>query len=158
VGDLRTPRQLVYYSLRPEAVARFGALAGGLAPQAWAPQGLAPRAVTEGSHEASARRGFAPRTTDLPENGPMPDPAALPMVDRLTVYGADWCGDCRRTQRYLNGTGRPFAWVDTAADEPAKAMLKAAGYLAIPVVLFPDGTVLVEPSNDELAAALAAPA
>jgi mycoredoxin len=88
----------------------------------------------------------------------MPDPTALPIVDRLTVYGADWCGDCRRTKRYLNGTGTPFAWVDTAADKPAKAMLKAAGYLAIPVVLFPGGTVLVEPSNDELAAALTTPA
>lgn len=84
----------------------------------------------------------------------MPDPAALPTVDRLTVYGADWCGDCRRTKRYLDQTGTRYVWVDTAADTSARAMLKEAGYLAIPVVLVPGGTVLVEPSNDELAAAI----
>ena len=84
----------------------------------------------------------------------MPDPAALPAVDRLTVYGADWCGDCRRTKRFLDQAGTPYAWVDTAMDKSARAMLKEAGYLAIPVVLVPGGTVLVEPSNDELAAAI----
>ena len=85
----------------------------------------------------------------------MPDPAALPIVDQLTVYGAEWCGDCRRTKRFLIETGTPFRWVDTAADKVARTMLKEAGYPAIPVVLVPGGTVLVEPSNDELAAAIA---
>ena len=88
----------------------------------------------------------------------MPDPAALPVVDQLTVYGADWCGDCRRAKRFLGSTGTPYTWVDTAADRAAKAMLNAAGYHAIPVALFPDGTVLVEPSNGELANALGNPA
>jgi mycoredoxin len=86
----------------------------------------------------------------------VPDPAALPTVDRLTVYGADWCGDCRRAKRYLERTGTPFTWVDTRADTAARAMLNAAGYLAIPVVLVPGGAVLVEPSDAELAAALGA--
>ena len=84
----------------------------------------------------------------------MPDPAALPIVDQVTVYGADWCGDCRRTKGYLTGSGTPFQWVDTAADKAARAMLHAAGYLAIPVVLIPGGTVLVEPSDEQLAAAI----
>jgi mycoredoxin len=84
----------------------------------------------------------------------MPDRDALPAVDRITVYGADWCGDCRRTKRFLDQTGTRYAWIDTAADKSAKAMLSDAGYLAIPVVLVPGGAVLVEPSNDELAAAI----
>jgi mycoredoxin len=88
----------------------------------------------------------------------MPDPAALPIVDRITVYGADWCGDCRRTKRLLEQSGTPYTWIDTAADSVARAMLHAAGYLAIPVVLVPGGTVLVEPSNDELAEAIGATA
>ncbi len=85
---------------------------------------------------------------------PQPVPAALPLVERLTVYGADWCGDCRRAKRFLDQTGTPYVWVDTAAEAGVRAMLKAAGYLAIPVVLIPGGAVLVEPSNDELAAAI----
>ena len=88
----------------------------------------------------------------------MPDPAALPTVDRVTVYGADWCGDCRRTKRFLDQAGTPFAWVDTAKDTVAKAMLNDAGYLAIPVVQLPGGVVLVEPSDDQLAAAISQPA
>ncbi|MCJ7709568.1 MAG: glutaredoxin family protein [Chloroflexi bacterium] len=88
------------------------------------------------------------------EDAPKPVPAALPLVERLTVYGADWCGDCRRTKLFLDQTGTPYAWVDTAADAGARAMLMEAGYLAIPVVLIPGGIVLVEPSNDELAAAI----
>ncbi len=87
----------------------------------------------------------------------MPDPAALPIVDRLTVYGADWCVDCRRTKRFLDGRDTPYRWVDTAADQLARAMLNAAGYLAIPVVQMPGGTVLVEPTDDELAEAIGLP-
>lgn len=90
----------------------------------------------------------------MSEDVSAPVPAALPIVDRLTVYGADWCGDCRRAKRFLDQTATPYAWVDTAADPGARAMLKEAGYLAIPVVLVPGGAVLVEPSNDELAAAI----
>ena len=84
----------------------------------------------------------------------MPDPTALPIVAQVTVYGADWCGDCRRTKGYLSRTGTPYRWVDTASDKAAKAMLSAAGFHAIPVVLVPGGTVLVEPTNEELAAAI----
>ncbi|MDP1828775.1 MAG: glutaredoxin family protein [Archangium sp.] len=91
----------------------------------------------------------------LPDNEPMPDPAALPTVDRITVHGADWCGDCRRTKRFLDRTGTPYAWVDTAADKGARITLNEAGYLAIPVVLLPGGTVLVEPTDDDLAEAIA---
>jgi glutaredoxin len=97
-------------------------------------------------------------TTNLPEDGPMPDPTALPTVDQVTVFGADWCGDCRRTKGYLDRTGARYTWVDTRVDTAARAMLKAAGYHAIPVVLVPGGTVLVEPSNEQLAAAITAAA
>jgi glutaredoxin len=84
----------------------------------------------------------------------MPDPADLPAVDRITVYGADWCPDCVRTKRFLDGRGTAYAWVDTSTDKIAKAMLHDAGYVAIPVVQIPGGAVLMEPSNDALAAAL----
>jgi len=74
-------------------------------------------------------------------------------VDVLTVYGADWCGDCRRTKRWLDANGRAYSWIDRDADPELKRRLADAGYLAIPVVVLPDGTILVEPSNSEMAAA-----
>ena len=84
----------------------------------------------------------------------MPDPSALPTVEVVTVYGADWCSDCRRTRQFLESSGAPYAWVDTAADGAARAMVRAAGYDAIPVVVLPGGGVLIEPSNAALATAL----
>ena len=80
-----------------------------------------------------------------------PNPPSLPTPDVVTVYGADWCGDCRRAKRYLEATRTPFRWVDLEADPAAQALVDAAGYRSIPVVVTPDGQVLVEPSDDELA-------
>ena len=81
----------------------------------------------------------------------MPDAAALPVAPVITAYGADWCGDCRRTKRWLDASGREWKWIDRDADPAIRKMLADAGYLVIPVVVMPDGTVLVEPSDETLA-------
>jgi mycoredoxin len=78
----------------------------------------------------------------------MPD---LPVPAILTVYGADWCGDCRRAKRFLDSTGFPYRYVDLEADPAAQQLVDDAGYRAIPVIVTPTGRVLIEPSNDELA-------
>ena len=74
----------------------------------------------------------------------------IPIPDILTVYGADWCGDCRRTRRTLDDAGVAYRYVDLAADPTGRALLDGAGYRAIPVVVTSDGRVLVEPSVGEL--------
>ena len=82
-------------------------------------------------------------------------PDNLLSVDQLTVYGADWCPDCRRTKRWLDANEVDYAWVDRDADPSIKRALAEAGYLAIPVVVFPDGRILVEPSDAAMAEATA---
>lgn len=71
----------------------------------------------------------------------------------LIVYGADWCGDCRRSKKFLNEQNIPFTWVNTDDDKEAEALVIRLnnGSRSIPTILFEDGTVLVEPSNEELA-------
>jgi glutaredoxin len=86
----------------------------------------------------------------------MPNPAALPPASIVTVYGAEWCGDCRRATRWLEASGIAWTWIDRDADPAVRRMLAEAGYLAIPVVVLPDGTVLVEPSDAALAEAVSA--
>ncbi len=81
----------------------------------------------------------------------MPDTRPLPIPDVVTIYGADWCADCRRAKRYLEATEVPYRWIDVDADPSAQALVDAAGYRAIPVIVTPAGQVLIEPSNDELA-------
>ena len=75
----------------------------------------------------------------------------LPTPDIVTVYGADWCGDCRRAKRYLDATRTPYRYVDLELDPAAQQLVDDAGYRAIPIIVTPTGQVLIEPSNDELA-------
>lgn len=67
----------------------------------------------------------------------------------LTVYGADWCGDCRRSKRLLDRLAVPYAWIDVDADRAASAevMRINGGIRAIPVIVFPDGHHLTEPAD-----------
>jgi glutaredoxin len=77
-------------------------------------------------------------------------PPSLPTPEILTVYGADWCGDCRTTRLFLDGKGVAYRYVDLATDPLARDLLDAAGYRAIPVVVTPEGRVMIEPSMLEL--------
>ena len=74
---------------------------------------------------------------------------------RVTMYGAEWCGDCRRSKRLLDLRGVDYDYIDleTVADgaDRAKAI---SGRTQIPVVVFPDGTHFTEPTDAELVAKL----
>ena len=74
----------------------------------------------------------------------------------ITVFGAHWCPDCHRSKRFLGEHQIPYKWEDIEEDSAAEkfVMDKNNGKRIIPTILFPDGSVLVEPSNAELAAKL----
>ncbi|BDZ47229.1 NrdH-redoxin [Naasia aerilata] len=74
----------------------------------------------------------------------------------IVMFGADWCGDCRRSKALLDAEGIEYDYVDTEAVEDAADRARAiSGRTNIPVIVFPDGSHLVEPSNAELRAKLA---
>ena len=79
----------------------------------------------------------------------MPDP-------KITVYGAHWCPDCRRSKQFLGEHQIPYSWVDIEQDKDAEQFVieKNDGKRIIPTITFADGSFLVEPSNAELAAKL----
>ena len=103
----------------------------------------------------ASRRGSRATGADHARITGMPKPDIFPATSRIVVYGADWCGDCVRTRRWLDASGTPYDWVDRDADPAVRARLADAGYLAIPIVVIPGGRVLVEPSDAELATAVA---
>lgn len=75
----------------------------------------------------------------------------------ITMYGAAWCGDCRRSKALLDAEGVDYAYVDLeAVPEAAEAAKAISGRTNIPVIVFPDGSHVVEPTDDELRAKLAA--
>jgi thioredoxin reductase (NADPH) len=74
-------------------------------------------------------------------------------VDQLTMYGAPWCPDCRRSKAFLMEQRIAYRWIDIDQDAEARARVEAlqGGGLTIPTIVFPDGSYLLEPSNAELA-------
>jgi glutaredoxin len=69
----------------------------------------------------------------------------------IEFYGAEWCGDCRRAQTLLEHYGVDFTYHDVDASEEDKATaITLSGRPNIPVLLFPDGSVLTEPNNQLL--------
>ena len=93
------------------------------------------------------------RSADLADNDRMTVTHPVDHPAAITVYGAGWCPDCRRSKRFLDAREIRYEQVDTGATG-VRDDLRAAGYPAIPVIVFPDGRVLMEPSDAELAAAL----
>ena len=75
------------------------------------------------------------------------------MDSKITVYGAYWCPDCRRSKKFLGENFIPFNWVDIEEDQDGEAFViaKNGGKRIIPTIVFEDGTFLLEPSNTELA-------
>ncbi|MCC8248457.1 glutaredoxin family protein [Saccharothrix luteola] len=77
-------------------------------------------------------------------------------MSEIVLYGANWCGDCRRAKAWLREHEVPFTDIDVEQDDAARdrAIELAGGRKNIPVIALPDGRVLVEPTNTELAEAV----
>ncbi|NNN02643.1 MAG: NrdH-redoxin [Acidimicrobiaceae bacterium] len=72
---------------------------------------------------------------------------------KVTVYGALWCPDCRRSKKFLDDRGVPYSWVDVDADERASAYVQQlhGGPRVIPTIVKVSGEFVAEPSDSDLA-------
>ena len=75
------------------------------------------------------------------------------MENHIKLIGADWCPDCRRSKTFLSQQRIPYEYVNMELFPEAQKQVEDlnGGKRIIPTILFPDGTFLVEPTNDELA-------
>lgn len=80
------------------------------------------------------------------------------MSTSITMYSADWCGDCVRSKRLLDSLEVSYELIDVESVSGAseKVIEINGGKRSIPVILFPDGTHLTEPSDIDLKAKLEA--
>jgi thioredoxin reductase (NADPH) len=78
------------------------------------------------------------------------------MAELIRVYGASWCPDCRRSKRFLGDQRVPFEWHDIEVDPDGVRVVQEhnGGNNIIPTIVFPDGSHLAEPTNEELASKL----
>lgn len=79
-----------------------------------------------------------------------------PQADRIVVYSTAWCPDCRRAKQFFGEQRIAYDNIDIEDDLEAMAYVEKInrGKRIIPTIVFPDGSILVEPSNAELAAKL----
>lgn len=73
-------------------------------------------------------------------------------TSQLAVYGTGWCPDVRRSRALLDAAGITYDYVDVEEDRAATKLVRRLqhGARRIPTLVWPDGTFLVEPTDDEL--------
>ncbi len=78
---------------------------------------------------------------------------ATPKPQQIRMYSTTWCGDCRRSKRFFDLHQIPYEEINIEEhpDAAQTVMTLNNGMRSVPTILFPDGSVLVEPSNQALA-------
>ncbi len=74
----------------------------------------------------------------------------------ITLYGTNWCSDCKRSKKFLGEQRVRYDYINIEEDDAGQAFVQKLqnGGMTIPTIVFTDGSVLIEPSNAELAAKL----
>jgi thioredoxin reductase (NADPH) len=87
----------------------------------------------------------------LRSNYLMAEPRLTPEI--ITLYGTGWCPDCKRSKQFFGEQRVQYEYVDIDQDAEALAFVEQVnhGLRSIPTIIFPDGAILVEPSNAQLA-------
>lgn len=74
------------------------------------------------------------------------------MSQTIKVYGTRWCGDTKRAIRVLDQRNINYDWIDIDKDKEGESIVKETnnGNRSVPTIIFPDESILVEPSNQQL--------
>jgi mycoredoxin len=77
--------------------------------------------------------------------------------EKIKMYMTTWCGDCRFAKRWFDAHGIAYEAINIEEDENAAEEVRRVngGQQSVPTIIFPDGSVLVEPGARELAAKFA---
>lgn len=73
-------------------------------------------------------------------------------MEEVLIYYAPWCGDCHVAKRVFEEHGVPYRLVDIETDREAQRKVQEIndGYKSVPTIVFPSGTIVVEPTGPEL--------
>src|SRR5436305_5980492 len=74
----------------------------------------------------------------------------------IKLYGTNWCSDCKRSKKFLGEQRVHYEFINIEEDMEGQAFVQRVqnGGLTIPTIVFEDGSLLIEPSNAEVAAKL----
>jgi len=73
---------------------------------------------------------------------------------QIVMYSVEWCPDCRRAKFFFKRKKIDVLEVDVNTDKKAEAFVKELnhGNRSVPTIILPDGSMMVEPSSEELEA------
>ena len=93
---------------------------------------------------------MAESPTGIPPGSAGSDEAARP---KLTLVGYRFSSDSHRTRDFLARNCVPFEWLDIERDGEARRLLAECkvGPSRLPLIRFPDGTVVAQPSDAQIA-------
>lgn len=86
----------------------------------------------------------------------MQDTQMKPVTEKDTIkmYATNWCGDCRMAKRWFDAHDIPYEYINIEHDDAAAeyVMRVNGGMRSVPTIVFPDGSILVEPNTRQLSA------
>ncbi len=73
--------------------------------------------------------------------------------EMIIVYGTEWCWDCRRARKFFDQKNIPYQMINIDKDQIGEQFVLQTnhGMRSVPTIVLPDGTIIVEPSDRELA-------
>jgi thioredoxin reductase (NADPH) len=74
----------------------------------------------------------------------------------IKLYGTNWCSDCKRSKKFLGEQRIQYEFINIEEDLEGQAFVQRVqnGGMSIPTIVFADNSILIEPTNAELAAKL----
>ena len=71
---------------------------------------------------------------------------------KIVVYGTNWCYDSKRARNLLDQNHIPYEFIDIDTNMEGRKFVEQTnrGFRSVPTIVFPDGSILVEPSNQVL--------
>jgi len=71
---------------------------------------------------------------------------------QIVIYVTEYCNDCMRAKKFFEAKDIPHVRVGLEGNSEATEFVIGVnkGYRSVPTIVFPDGSILVEPSWEEL--------
>jgi len=74
-----------------------------------------------------------------------------PKPSTIVMYSASWCPDCKRSKQFFDIRGIKYLEIDIGKDNEAYLFVeKITRRVRIPTIIFPDGTIMIEPADNTL--------
>jgi mycoredoxin len=73
---------------------------------------------------------------------------------QIVIYATEYCSDCVRAKKFFEVNNIPYLRVGLEGNSQATEFVMKVnnGYRSVPTIIFPDGSILVEPNWEELKA------